>query len=161
MIINQADLFWGMDSDFIQSLMNVSTKETHDKGDVLFSEGSPAQRFYVLLRGRVNVDIGEDHLISYDVHHAGEAFGWSGLLERERYASTGTCTEPTILLSFDVKDIMRLCEDNPVNGMMLYRKMAALLGDRLITSYHMDDLRLHEESSQTYGSGQMVVPDAL
>ncbi len=161
MIIKQADLFWGMDSDFIHSLMNVSTKETHEKGEVLFREGTSPDRFYVMLRGHVNVDIGDDHLISYDVHHAGEAFGWSGLLERERYAATGTCLEPTTLLSFDVKDILRLCEDNPVNGMMLYRKMAALLGDRLITSYHMDDLRLHEESGRTYGSGQMVMADSL
>lgn len=156
MIIKQADLFWGMDTDFISGLMNVASKETHDDGSVLFSEGNPATRFYVMLRGRVRVDIGDDHLISYTVGHAGEAFGWSGLLERERFASTATCLEPTILLSFDVKDIQRLCEDNPVNGMMLYKKLAGILGDRLITSYHQDDLRLHQEYGETYGSGQMV-----
>jgi CRP-like cAMP-binding protein len=161
MIIKQADLFWGMDQDFIRSLMDVSTKESHEKGDILFNEGNPANRFYVMLRGRVEVDIGDDHLITYSVNHAGEAFGWSGLLERERYASSGTCLEHTTLLSFDVKDIQRLCEDNPVNGMMLYKKLAGLLGDRLIANYHMDDLRLHEETGKSYGSGQMVMSDAL
>lgn len=161
MIIKQADLFWGMDTDFISGLMDVSSKETHDNGSVLFSEGNPANRFYVMLRGRVRVDIGEDQLISYTVGHAGEAFGWSGLLERERFASSATCLEPTILLSFDVNDIQRLCEDNPVNGMILYKKLAGILGDRLITSYHMDDLRLHEQFGETYGSGQMVAPDPV
>ncbi len=156
MIIKQADIFWGMDTDFISGLMDVSSKESHDRGSVLFTEGGPANRFYVLLKGRVRVDIGEEHLMSYTVAHAGEAFGWSGLLERERFASSATCLEPAILLSFDVKDIQRLCEDNPVNGMMLYKKLAATLGERLITSTHMDELRLHDPVGETYGSGQMV-----
>ena len=161
MIIKQADLFWGMDSDFVTELMDIATKETHEAGTVLFSEGDPANRFYVLLRGRVRIDIGEDEQFFYSVCHAGEAFGWSGLIERERYASSGTCMEQTILLFFDVKDIQRLAEDNPVNGMMFYKKLASLLGERLLSVYHMDYLRLHEPKRESYGTGQMVASDTL
>ncbi|GAB6096055.1 hypothetical protein JCM14469_23080 [Desulfatiferula olefinivorans] len=156
MFIKQADLFWGMDNDFIAELMDVAVKETHEAGHVLSNEGDPAQWFFVLLKGRVRIDIGRDEQLVYIVSHAGEAFGWSSLLERDRYSSRAQCMEQTTLLKFDARDIQRLAEDNPVNGMLLYKKLAAMLGNRLITSYQGIYENLHDTARETYGSGQMI-----
>lgn len=159
MFIKQADLFWGMDNDFIAELMKVSQKETHDKGQMLFKEGDPTKWFFVMLKGRVRLEIGEDEQLVHIVSHAGESFGWSGLLERENYSSTAECMEKTALLKFAVDDIQRLAEDNPVNGMMFYKKLAAMLGHRLITSYQGVYEGLHDTNRETYGSGQMIMPE--
>ena len=161
MFIKQADLFWGMDHDFVNELIQVSEKETHKPGTVLFYEGEPARRFYILLKGRVRIDIGDDQQFFYIVSHGGEAFGWSGLLDMERYVSTGTCLDQTILLKFDTSDIQRLAEDNPVNGMMFYKKLSFILGNLLQNSYHMDYLRLHDPMRESFGTGQMVASEAL
>lgn len=159
MFIKQADLFWGMDKDFIAELMELSAKETHEKGHMLFDEGDKAQWFFVLLKGRIKLVIGHDEQLVYIVSHAGEAFGWSGILEREAYSSSAECMETTTLLKFAVEDIQRLAEDNPVNGMMLYKKLAAMLGNRLITSYQGVYEGLHDTNRESYGSGQMIMQD--
>jgi CRP-like cAMP-binding protein len=159
MFIKQADLFWGMDNDFIAELMAVAVKETHEAGDVLSREGDPAQWFFVLLKGRIRIDIGQDEQLVYIVSHAGEAFGWSSLLDRERYSSKAQCMEKTTLLKFDAGDIQRLAEDNPVNGMLLYKKLAAMLGNRLITSYQGIYNGLHDTARESFGSGQMIMSE--
>lgn len=156
MFIKQADLFWGLDKDFINELMDVGKKETHKKGTALFREGESANHFYVLLKGRVRLKIGEDDQFVYVVSHAGEAFGWSSLVGRDLYSSSGECIEDTSLLIFESDSVQRLAEDNPVNGMALYKKLAGVLGNRLINSYNMDYFRLHVKAKESYGSGQMV-----
>lgn len=159
MFIKQADLFWGMDKDFISELMAVSAKETYEKGHMLFSEGDPAKWFFVHLKGRVRLVIGEDEQLVHIVSHAGESFGWSGILEREIYSSSAQCMEKTTLLKFAVEDIQRLAEDNPVNGMMFYKKLAAMLGNRLIASYRGIYADLHDPNRESYGTGQMIMPE--
>lgn len=159
MFIKQADLFWGMDKDFIAELMDVSIKETHEKGHILFSEGDPAKWFFVLVKGRVRIDIGDGEQLVYIVSHGGEAFGWSGLLDRETYSSSAQCMEQTVLFTFDAKDIQRLAEDNPINGMMLYKKLAAMLGNRLITSYKGIYEGLHDSARESFGTGQMIMSE--
>ncbi|MBU1169011.1 MAG: cyclic nucleotide-binding domain-containing protein [Proteobacteria bacterium] len=159
MFIKQADLFWGMDKDFISELMDVSVKETHEKGHILFTEGDPALRFYVLLKGCVKIDIGEGEQVVYIVRHGGEAFGWSGLLDRDTYSSTAQCMDKTILLRFEAMDIQRLAEDNPVNGMMFYKKLATMLGIRLIASYKGIYDGLHDSKRESFGTGQMIMSE--
>lgn len=159
MFIKQADLFWGMDHDFINELMTVSAKETYAKGHTLFTEGDPAKWFFVLLKGRVRIDIGSNEQLVYIVSHGGESFGWSGILERESYSSTAVCMEETVLLRFDVLDIQRLAEDNTVNGMMFYKKLAAMLGNRLIASYQGTYHDLHDSDRLSFGSGQMILSE--
>jgi CRP-like cAMP-binding protein len=159
MFIKQADLFWGMDKDFITELMAVSVKETHEKGHLLFSEGTPAKGYYVLLKGRVRLDIGEGEQLVYIVNHGGESFGWSGMLGRKLYSSSATCMDKTVLLRFDSLDIQRLAEDNPVNGMMLYKKLATMLGNRLIASYRGIYTDLHDPDRASFGTGQMIMSE--
>jgi CRP-like cAMP-binding protein len=161
MLIKQADLFWDMDKDFITDLMKLAVKETHDAGSVLFKEGESAVWFFIMLKGRVRIDIGEDQQFFYIVSHAGEGFGWAGLIEMEKYGSSGTCLENTTLLKFDVRDIQHLVEDNPVNGMVFYKKLGFILGNHLLHSYHMDYFRLHEPNRESFGTGQMVLTDEM
>jgi CRP-like cAMP-binding protein len=156
MIIKQADLFWGLDNDFITELMESGKKETFKKGTILFHEGEEANHFYVMLRGRVRLTIGEGDQLNYVIKHAGEAFGWSSLLEKKTYSSSVRCLEDTVLLKFEAMDVQRLAEDNPVNGMALYKKLAEALGKRLVSINNMEYFRLHTSEKESYGSRQML-----
>jgi CRP-like cAMP-binding protein len=82
MYIQQSDLFWGMNRDFVKEVMNIAVKESYQKGDFLFREGDPAVNFYILIKGRVKLTIGETGQMVYTVDRSGEAFGWSSLLDR-------------------------------------------------------------------------------
>jgi CRP-like cAMP-binding protein len=71
--------------------MNVSMTESYDEGDLLFQQGDPANQFYILLKGRIKLILGETGHAVYIVSNAGEAFGWSSLIDRETYTASAEC----------------------------------------------------------------------
>jgi CRP-like cAMP-binding protein len=137
MYIQQADLFEGMESDFVMKFMQISEKETHKKGHFLFYKGDPATYFYILIKGRVKLSIGKTEEVHYIVDHAGEAFGWSSLIDRDVYSASGECLEETILQKFDKNKMHAIIENDPVNGLIFFKRFAGTIGTRLLWSYNM------------------------
>ncbi len=108
---------------------------SHAKGDVLFREKDPALYFYVLLNGRVKLGVGESDQMVYDIRKNGEAFGWSSLIGRDRYSASAECIEPTKLLKTDSEKLKKELEEDPANGIVFFKQLAATLGNRLLESY--------------------------
>jgi CRP-like cAMP-binding protein len=160
MYIQQADLFWGMNRDFVKEVMNIAEKESYQKGDFLFREGDPAANFYILIKGQVKLAIGETGQMVYTVDRAGEAFGWSSLIERDVYSATGECIEETMLQKFDSRALQKIMEKDPVNGLIFIKRLAGLIGKRLLWSYKMITSSSQAEVSLTGGSEQIEESEA-
>ena len=73
----------------------------------------------------------------YDVGQNGEAFGWSSLIGRDVYSASAECVEPTKLLVADRTRLNQVLEDDPANGIIFMKHLAATLGNRLIESYKL------------------------
>jgi CRP/FNR family cyclic AMP-dependent transcriptional regulator len=160
MYIQQSDLFWGMNREFVKQVMNIAEKESYQKGDFLFHEGDPASNFYILIKGRVKLTTGETGQMVHMVDRAGEAFGWSSLIERDVYSSSGECKEDTILQKFDARALLKLLEEDLVNGLIFMKRLAGLIGKRLIWSYKMFTVSSQAAGSMTGGTGQIDVSEA-
>ena len=160
MYIQQSDLFWGMNRDFVKEVMNIAKKETYQKGHFLFREGDPAANFYVLIKGQVKLSIGETGQMVYTVDRAGEAFGWSSLIERDVYSASGECQQDTILQKFDSRALLNILEQNPGNGLIFIKRLAGLIGNRLVWSYKMITASSQAAVSLTGGTGQIEVSEA-
>jgi CRP-like cAMP-binding protein len=137
MFIRQSDLLLGTSMDFVKKIMDISRMISHAQGDVLFRENDAARYFYILLNGRVKLSVGEGGRVVYDVGKNGEAFGWSSLIGREVYSASAECVEPTKLLITDRKKLNQILEDDPANGIIFLKHLAATLGNRLIETYKM------------------------
>ena len=74
MYIQQSDLFRGMSRDFLAKVMEITTKETHEAGDILFEAGDEASYSYVLLSGRVRIAIRETGYIVFVADEGGGPF---------------------------------------------------------------------------------------
>ena len=121
--------------DFIKKFMDLSQMVSHAKGDVLFREKDPARHFFVLLNGRVKLGVGESGQMVYDIRQNGEAFGWSSLIGRERYSASAECVETTKLLKTDSQKLKKVLENDPANGIVFFKQLAATLGNRLLEIY--------------------------
>ena len=137
MHIRQSDLLLGTSMDFVKKIMDISRMVSHEAGDVLFRENDGAQYFYILLNGRVKLTIGESGRMIYNIGQNGEAFGWSSLIGREVYSASAECLEPTKLLVIDRKMLANILEEDPANGIIFLRHLAATLGNRLLETYKM------------------------
>ena len=160
MYIQQADLFWDMSRSFVKEVMDVAVKETYQKGDFLFREGDPAANFYILIKGRVKLIIGETGQMVHTVDHAGEAFGWSSLIDRDVYSASAECTIDTILQKFDRRTLQKILEEDPANGLIFYKRLTGTIGNRLLWSYKMITSASQAAVSPTEGSGQIEESEA-
>ncbi len=135
MYIKQSELLMGTSMDFIKKFMDISQMVSHEKGDILFRENDPALFFFVLLNGRIKLGVGESDRMVYDVRQNGEAFGWSSLIGRDIYSASAECIEPTTLLKTDSQKLKKELENDPANGIVFFKQLAATLGNRLLESY--------------------------
>jgi CRP-like cAMP-binding protein len=135
MYLKQGDLFWGMDKDFVKKAMDISTKESFEEGAAVFREGDPASAFYILVKGRIKLTLGEKSREVYVAYQPGEIIGWSSLIGRDRLSATAHCLEETILSRLDRDQFLDVLKQHPTDGATLFQRVAAMLGNRLVRLY--------------------------
>jgi CRP-like cAMP-binding protein len=135
MYIKMSDFFMGMGKQFTMEVLDIAEKLYQIEGAVLFQEGDPAKHFFVLLKGRVRLSLGETGPVIYMVRKPGEIIGWSGLIGRDRYSASGECMEETNLLKFDRDVFLEILKKYPQNEAQLFKRLAEMLGNRLIELY--------------------------
>ncbi len=156
MYFKQKDLFGSLSNDFVKEIMKIAASGSFQAGEQLFQEGDPADRLYILLKGRVKLIFGQTGPVVYVVSHAGEAFGWSSLVGRPSYSASAECVTATKLLKFDKVKMQAIIENDPANGLILFKNLAATLGNRLLHGYTtiLSDSRTGEFAS--LGTGQVL-----
>ena len=135
MYLKQGDLFWGMDKAFVKSAMEISTKENYDEGAAVFREGAPATDFFILVKGRVKLTLGETSREVYVAYQPGEIIGWSSLIGRDTLSATAHCLEPTLLTKINLDRFIDLLGRYPGDAATLFQRVAAMLGNRLVSLY--------------------------
>ena len=135
MYIKMSDFFMGMGKQFTIEVLDIAEKLFQNESEVLFHEGDPAKHFFVLLKGRVKLSLGETGPVVYMVRHPGEIIGWSGLIGRNHYSASGECMEETNLLKFDRDDFLDILKKYPQNEALLFKRLAEMLGNRLLELY--------------------------
>jgi CRP-like cAMP-binding protein len=135
MYIQQAELTRGIGRDFVKALTDISIKEGYEQGDILFRKGDPADHAYLLLMGRVHLKMGETGHVVHIVSRPGETFGWSSLVGRDVFSSTAECVQPTNVRKLHRNDLQKLVEKDPANGLIFFKRLSGMLGDRLLESY--------------------------
>jgi CRP/FNR family cyclic AMP-dependent transcriptional regulator len=156
MYLKQKDMFWAMDKGFVKAIMDIVESESCKEGDVLFREGDQADNFYILLRGRVKLILGQIGQAVYVVSNAGEAFGWSSLIGRDTYSASAECVLPAKLLKFERQKLQKAVEKDPVNGIVFFKRIAEILGNRLLQSYAMIASASRADVSTSFGTGQVI-----
>ncbi len=138
----KTSLFWGLDQSFVNKVMYSARKE-HLKGDrIIFEQGDPADRVYFLLKGSVELTIGKNGRLVYTITRNGEFFGWSSLIGGDVYSATARTLGPTRLLSIARDDLFAIIEKDPASGVIVFERVAAILGVRL--------MKMYENVSTTY-----------
>jgi len=140
--------------------MKISKKESWEKGYFLFHEGNPANRFYILLKGRVRLSIGKAGQVVYIVSRAGEAFGWSSLIGYNSYSASAECMELVKLIAFDKEKFQKVLKEDPANGLLFFQGLATTIGNRLLQTYKMISETTEYERMLSLGTGQFKKSNA-
>ena len=137
MYLKQADLFWGMSQQFIQSITAQAVKQEFQQDDMIFNADDPADYFYVLIDGRVRLELQSSGQSVYTSSRIGEIFGWSALIGRADYSAAVICEAPSVVLKFHREDVHRLLDKDTENAALFYKQLAGALGNRLLQAYDL------------------------
>lgn len=135
MVFTMGDFILGMGKEFALEAMEISEKLTLEPNEALFHAGDSADFFYVLIKGRVELSVGKTGSVVYTARHPGEVIGWSGLVGRDVLSASAKCTEGASILKFDRNSFLDLLQKNTANEALLYKRLAQMLGNRLLEIY--------------------------
>jgi CRP-like cAMP-binding protein len=127
---------------------------------MLFNTGDPADHFYIMTKGQIKLGIGDAGHAVYIVSKAGEAFGWSSLIGRAEYSATAECLSATNLLKLNGETLQKILEQDSDNGLIFFKRLAMVLGNRLLQSYAMIASEARAEASISFGTGQIIETQA-
>jgi len=156
MYFQQSDILHGLSNRFVKQFMNITTKESHAVGTTLFERGDKEDNFYILLKGRVRLTIGERGPVVYTVSHPGEAFGWSSLIGKDAYTASAHCVAECKILRIERAELLEIMDADPAEGMTFFKNLATTLGNRLLMSYKIISERSAVQDSAAFGSRQFL-----
>ena len=126
-------LFADLPDEYARTLLSTASEATCDEGQIIFREGEPADRFYLIIEGRVDL---EAFSLQYgsmviDELESGDAFGWSVLVPPHRWRFDARARSRTRLLVLDGPALREHSEKDPGLGYALLQRFAMLLEQRL------------------------------
>ena len=130
-------LLGAMDNAVLQVLIEHAVHERRAAGEVIFKQGDPGDRLFVILRGEVNVlrDVGEPEPRRLATLRAGSFFGEMALLTNEARSATVVAVEECELLAVARPHVQRLIDtDREVLRTLLRFFRARLVGTLVQTA---------------------------
>jgi len=118
---------------YLETMLEAAMFKQFERDEVIFTEGEPANRFYLICEGRVVVEatarVGSPIVIQ--TLGANEVLGWSWLFPPFRWHFGARAIEPTSAVFFYGTRLRQRCEDDPAFGYDLMKRVAGVLIHRL------------------------------
>jgi CRP-like cAMP-binding protein len=125
--------FAGLSPELIDVLSTNAARRHLERDHVLFHYGEKADHFYVVVRGKISVEVAalEGPPLQLQSLDAGAVLGWSWLIPPYTWSFQARADEDTEVLEFDGKAIRVRCEAHPTLGYELLKRFAGLMSERL------------------------------
>jgi signal transduction histidine kinase len=116
-------------------------EERYEPGALICREGTPADRFFIIVEGSVEVwkDWGEREADMLAVHGAGHLFGELALIDELPRSATVLAREPARVLSVGREDFHRIVTENATVALSIMRSVSSMV--RTSNDSFVDSLR--------------------
>ncbi len=135
MFINEVELFKGISSHFLNKIASHAEEQVFQAGDVLFEEGDVADYLYILEEGEIDISIQGQKKASFQVNQPGQLFGWSAFVEPNRYTASAKTLKKSKVIRIDGDLLSALFEKYPSDGLTVMKRLASVIGSRLVKCY--------------------------
>ena len=129
--------FQELKPEHVRQFAEISTLRHFKAGDVFFHEGDKQDYFYIVLSGRVALDMFVPHRgkVRFFTCEEWDSFGWSSVtpVVRTRTAGAVGVLEGTVLAT-DTTKLQALCDRDHDIGYLFMRRMANVIASRLLVT---------------------------
>ena len=136
-LLRQLELFQGIDEDALRLIADQMTEQPFADEEIVFREGDPGDRLFVLLSGTIHVYVERDSkVISYSRLQAGEFFGEMAIIDAKPRSATVRAEGPSVCLTLSRQGFLDLLQQHPLIAL---RMMTSLLPRLRRTNVQLQD----------------------
>lgn len=139
-LVAQQPFFKGLNAHQLQLLTDSAMKMQFEAGQSIFQEGSTANRFYLILEGKVvlEAELKERGMIPIQTLGPGDDLGWSWLFPPYLLHLSARALEPTKTIFFYGTRLREQCEQDHELGYQLMKRIAEVAIQHLqVTQRHL------------------------
>jgi CRP/FNR family transcriptional regulator len=168
-ILRKSPIFRRLSPGDRSRVAEASRLVSHERGDLIFAEGDPGDRFLSIVDGRVKVfkatPAGKEIIL--EIFGPGDPLGAVAVYEGAPFPASALALEPTTCLQIEQKAFFRLIEQHPalVRGLLsgltlrlaeLTRRLAELTGGRVEARFARLFLKLADQIGRAERGGAFV-----
>ncbi len=132
----QPELLKGLSSEEVEQALAFGTRITIAAGAELFRLGEPADRLFVIERGRIRLTLpmqvqGQEEDVALEERLPGQTVGWSALIPPYRFTLTATVPLETEVIALSRDALRAHFAAYPSVGYAVSLNLAAVIGQRL------------------------------
>ena len=127
-LIQQIGLFNSVEPAELKPIAQQMTETTYRDGEVVFLEGEPGDRLYLIFAGKMHVYVErENRIITYDHLQMGECFGEMALVEDAPRSATVKSEGTSLCLTLSKLEFLDLLDRNPNIALGMIRSLVGRL----------------------------------
>jgi CRP/FNR family cyclic AMP-dependent transcriptional regulator len=132
-VIAEHPFLAGLTSDQLRTLAKSAMRVRFEAGQSIFREGDPANRFYLIERGKVLLEAHRKDSLDVTIQtiSGGEVLGWSWLFPPYYWHFDARALEPTTAIFIYGTRLREQCENDHDLGYEFMKRMAAIAIERL------------------------------
>lgn len=139
-VASEIPLFSGLNEEQLTRLARSCSVTCFKKGDRIFQENEKPRNMYIILDGRVSIQMGALKT-RIGIVKKGETLGELSLLSFRPHSASAVAETAVEAVSLHFEDLSQLIRLRPDIGVAIYRSLASGLGEKLLRS----DLSLIEQ----------------
>lgn len=132
-VVAAQEIFSGLADDHLEAIGGLCTDVQFDGDAWVLREGDPADVFFVLIEGRVALEINAPPRppLTIETLGPGEVVGISWILPGHHWTFDARAIEPCSAVAIDATRLRAICDADPALGYTLYRRFSGLVRSRL------------------------------
>lgn len=142
--------FHELREDHIRKMASISQIRPMKAGEVIFREGDTHESVYIVLQGRVGLELFVPHRgrVRFYTAEPWEIFGWSSVTPNVHLRTAGaTAVLDGALVKVDAAKLNEACEEDHDLGYLVMRRLARVVAGRLqVTRLQLLDMFANPET---------------
>lgn len=136
MVYEQPELLKDLTAEEIQQVLALGSRMTLPSGASLFRLGDPAERLFLIERGRITLMLpmrvrGKEADVIVEERTSGQAVGWSALIPPYKFTLAATAPLETEIIALPREALRKHFAENPAVGYKITLNLAVVVGHRL------------------------------
>jgi CRP-like cAMP-binding protein len=133
---DRSELLKDLTADEAQRILAFGSRLTVPSGASLFQLGDPAERLFLIERGRIRLTLpmqvrGRQEDVVVEERTAGQTVGWSALIPPHKFTLAATAPLETEVIAVPREDLRKHFAAHPAVGYKITLNLAVVIGHRL------------------------------